>query len=74
MPAGTPGGGIGGGVGSANLACSGARTSTFTDSSGNFKPAIDFSNDGAGPLGQRGVEVGADQIREAAELAAPLPE
>ncbi|HEY5153392.1 MAG TPA: hypothetical protein VIJ47_01575, partial [Acidimicrobiales bacterium] len=44
--------GIGGGVGSANLACSGARTSTFTDSSGNFKPGIDFSNDGAGHLGQ----------------------
>src|SRR6476619_902206 len=28
---------IGGGIDSKNLACSGARTSTFTDSDGNFK-------------------------------------
>jgi len=33
---------IGGGINSANLACSGAKTSTFMDSSGNFKPGIDF--------------------------------
>lgn len=33
---------IGGGVNSLNLACSGARTATFTDSDGNFKPGIDF--------------------------------
>jgi hypothetical protein len=37
---------IGGGVSSLNLACSGARTSTFTDSSGNFKPGLDFYNSG----------------------------
>ena len=39
--------GIGGGVNSLNLACSGAQTSTFTDSSGNFKPGIDFYASGA---------------------------
>jgi hypothetical protein len=41
---------IGGGVNSLNLACSGARTTTFTDSSGNFKPGLDFYNSG----GQQG--------------------
>lgn len=41
---------IGGGVGSLNLACSGARTSTFTSSDGYFKPGIDFFNSG----GQKG--------------------
>jgi hypothetical protein len=43
---------IGGGVGSVNLACSGAKTSTFTDSSGNFKPGIDFYSDSSGHQGQ----------------------
>ena len=43
---------IGGGVGSVNLACSGAKTSTFFDSSGNFKPGIDFYSDGSGNQGQ----------------------
>ncbi len=38
---------IGGGVNSVNLACSGARTSTFTDSDGNFKPGLDFSSSGS---------------------------
>jgi len=33
---------IGGGVNSLNLACSGAKTATFTDGDGNFKPGIDF--------------------------------
>ncbi|MFJ3956533.1 hypothetical protein [Arthrobacter sp. NPDC090010] len=42
--------GIGGSVSSLNLACSGARTSTFTNSSGNFKPGLDFYNSG----GQQG--------------------
>jgi hypothetical protein len=42
---------IGGGVSSLNLACSGARTSTFTDSNGNFKPGIDFYSSGSN-LGQ----------------------
>lgn len=42
--------GIGGAVSSLNLACSGARTSTFTNSSGNFKPGLDFYNSG----GQQG--------------------
>jgi hypothetical protein len=37
---------LGGGVNSLDLACSGARTSTFTDSSGNFKPGLDFYNSG----------------------------
>lgn len=43
---------VGGGVNGKNLACSGAKTSTFTDGSGNFKPGLDFYNDGAGHLGQ----------------------
>jgi hypothetical protein len=44
---------IGGGVASANLACSGARTYTQPYSSGNdFKPGLDFYNDGAGHIGQ----------------------
>ena len=37
---------VGGGVDSLNLACSGARTSTFTDSDGDFKPGLDFYNSG----------------------------
>ena len=43
---------IGGGVGSVNFACSGAKTSTFFDSSGNFKPGIDFFSDSSGHQGQ----------------------
>jgi len=43
---------IGGGVGSVNLACSGAKTSTFFDSNGNFKPGIDFYSDSSGRQGQ----------------------
>jgi hypothetical protein len=39
--------GIGGGVNSLNLACSGAKTSTFTSSDGYFKPGIDFYASGA---------------------------
>ena len=33
---------IGGGVNGYNIACSGARTSTFTDGDGRFKPGLDF--------------------------------
>jgi hypothetical protein len=45
--------GIGGGVLSANLACSGARTATQAFSSGSdFKPGLDFYDDGAGHIGQ----------------------
>jgi hypothetical protein len=43
---------IGGGVNGINLACSGAKTSTYTDSNGNFKPGLDFSDNGAGQQGQ----------------------
>jgi hypothetical protein len=44
---------IGGGVASANLACSGARTYTQAYSSGSdFKPGLDFYDDGAGHIGQ----------------------
>ena len=35
-----------------NLACSGAKTATYTDSSGNFKPGLDFYDNGAGKQGQ----------------------
>ncbi len=41
---------VGGGVGGLNLACSGARTTTGTGS--DFKPGIDFYDDGAGKQGQ----------------------
>src|SRR5690242_684262 len=37
---------IGGGVNSLNLACSGAKTTTYTDS-GDFKPGLDFYSSGA---------------------------
>ncbi|MCW2945630.1 MAG: hypothetical protein JWR24_2347 [Actinoallomurus sp.] len=37
---------VGGGVNGYNLACSGAMTSTYTDSSGYFKPGIDFYSAG----------------------------
>jgi len=40
---------VGGGVNGLNLACSGAETTTYTDS-GNFKPGLDFYNSG----GQQG--------------------
>jgi hypothetical protein len=44
---------IGGGVASKNLACSGARTYTQAYSSGSdFKPGLDFYDDGAGHIGQ----------------------
>jgi hypothetical protein len=43
---------VGGGVNGYNLACSGAKTGTFTDGDGNFKPGLDFSDDGAGHQGQ----------------------
>jgi hypothetical protein len=44
---------IGGGVNGLNLACSGAHTDTQPYSSGSdFKPGIDFYNDGIGHLGQ----------------------
>jgi len=44
---------IGSGVASANLACSGARTSTTGTGSGEtFKPGIDFYSDTAGRKGQ----------------------
>ena len=43
---------VGGGVNGLNLACSGARTATFTDSNGYFKPGLDFYDDGAGHQGQ----------------------
>jgi hypothetical protein len=42
---------IGGGVPSANLACSGARTSTNAGGS-DFKPGIDFYSDSSGRVGQ----------------------
>ncbi len=43
---------IGGGVSGLNLACSGAKTATYTDGSGNFKPGLDFADIGAGKQGQ----------------------
>ncbi len=43
---------VGGGVNGLNLACSGAKTTTFTDGNGRFKPGLDFYDDGAGRLGQ----------------------
>jgi lysophospholipase L1-like esterase len=43
---------VGGGVNGWNLACSGARTSTFTDGDGRFKPGLDFYSDTSGRQGQ----------------------
>ena len=44
---------IGGGVVGKNLACSGAKAATSPYSSGNdFKPGLDFYDDGAGHIGQ----------------------
>ncbi len=43
---------LGGGVNGLNLACCGARTSTYTRLDGNFKPGLDFYDNGAGQLGQ----------------------
>ena len=43
---------IGGGVLGLDLACSGAKTSTYTDSGGYFKPGIDFYSDSSGRQGQ----------------------
>ena len=43
---------VGGGVSGQNLGCSGAKTSTFTDANGRFKPGLDFYDDGAGKIGQ----------------------
>ena len=42
---------IGGGVNGLNLACSGAKTATYSDGS-RFKPGLDFSDNGAGQIGQ----------------------
>lgn len=41
-----------GGVNSLNLACSGAKTATYTNSKGYFKPGLDFFDDGKGNIGQ----------------------
>ncbi|WP_208008534.1 hypothetical protein [Agromyces protaetiae] len=38
---------LGDGVNGVNLSCSGARTATFTDSNGNFKPGLDFYSSGS---------------------------
>ena len=38
---------LGGGVNGLNLACSGAKTSSFTDGDGNWKPGLDFYNSGS---------------------------
>jgi hypothetical protein len=43
---------LGGGVSGENLACSGAQTGTYTDSSGHFKPGLDFYSDSSGNEGQ----------------------
>lgn len=43
---------LGGGVNGYDLACSGAKTGTFFDSSGNFKPGLDFYSDANGNQGQ----------------------
>jgi hypothetical protein len=40
------------GVSGLTLACSGAKTSTFVNGSGDFKPGLDFYSDSAGRLGQ----------------------
>jgi hypothetical protein len=44
--------GIGAGLRALNLACSGAGTVSRFDPAGDFKPGIDFADDGLGHLGQ----------------------
>jgi hypothetical protein len=43
---------IGRGVGGVDLACSGAKTTTYTDDHGHFKPGLDFYHDASGNIGQ----------------------
>lgn len=43
---------LGGAVNGYDLACSGAQTATYFDSSGNFKPGLDFYSDSNGNQGQ----------------------
>jgi hypothetical protein len=43
---------IGHGVGGVDLACSGAKTSTYTDAQGHFKPGLDYYHDSSGQIGQ----------------------
>ncbi|MBA2560430.1 MAG: hypothetical protein H0V07_11210 [Propionibacteriales bacterium] len=43
---------LGHGVGGLNLACSGARTTTYVNRRGRFKPGLDFYRDDAGNVGQ----------------------
>ena len=43
---------IGAGVNGLDLACSGAKTTTFTSSDGYFKPGLDFFDNGTGQQGQ----------------------
>jgi hypothetical protein len=43
---------LGRGVQGVDLACSGAETSTHTNSDGDFKPGLDFFHDAAGDIGQ----------------------
>jgi len=38
---------IGGGVNGLNLACSGAKTGSYTDGNGSWKPGLDFYNSGS---------------------------
>jgi hypothetical protein len=45
-------GAIGGGVRSLDLACSGAKASTYTAITGHFKPGLDFADDGPRRQGQ----------------------
>ena len=42
---------LGGGVNGLNLACSGAKGATYSDGD-TFKPGLDFSDNGAGQIGQ----------------------
>lgn len=46
---------LGGGVSGMNLSCSGAKTATFTDANGYFKPGLDFYSDAFGNQGQAGM-------------------
>jgi len=43
---------VGSGVNGYNLACSGAKTTTYADGNGYFKPGLDFYDNSAGKQGQ----------------------
>ena len=70
--AGAAEGAIGGGVRSLNLACSGAKTSTYTTLTGHFKPGLDFADDGPDRQGQAAMLRDVRRARHDVQMVAGL--